>query len=77
LKFLKRKYFKNRFRNDIHVVHFAGALKPWHLTYNPENEQLSGNLGGQSDIQRDFLLQWWKVMHQRVWPKLSKFNQVT
>jgi len=52
-------------------------LKPWHLTYNPENEQLSGNLGGQSDIQRDFLLQWWKVMHQRVWPKLSKFNQVS
>ncbi len=65
----------NRFRNDIHVVHFAGALKPWQLSYNPQNEQLSGNLGGQSDIQRDFLLSWWTIMYQRVWPNIIK-NQV-
>ncbi len=66
----------NRFRNDIHIVHFAGALKPWQLTFNPENEQLSGNLGGQSDIQRDFLLSWWRVMHQHVWPNINQLNQV-
>ncbi|CAF1057063.1 unnamed protein product [Rotaria sordida] len=64
-----------RFQNDIRVVHFAGALKPWHLTYNPQNEQLSGNLDGQHDAQREFLLSWWKVMYERVWPQLSKFNQ--
>ncbi|CAF4131863.1 unnamed protein product [Rotaria sordida] len=64
-----------RFHNDIRVVHFAGALKPWHLTYNPQNEQLSGNLDGQHDVQREFLLSWWKVMYERVWPQLSKFNQ--
>ncbi|CAF4773919.1 unnamed protein product [Rotaria sp. Silwood2] len=65
-----------RFRNEIRLIHFAGSLKPWHLTYNPQNEQLSGNLDGQSDIQRDFLLSWWRIMYQRVWPQLSIFNEV-
>ncbi|CAF1311275.1 unnamed protein product [Rotaria sordida] len=66
-----------RFRNEIRIIHFAGALKPWQLTYNPENEQLSGNLEGQSDVQRDFLLSWWRIMYQQVWPLLSTFNQQT
>jgi glycogenin glucosyltransferase len=64
-----------QFRNDIRVVHFAGALKPWQLTYNPQNEQLSGNLGGQHEVQREFLLIWWKILYERVWPQLSKNNQ--
>jgi glycogenin glucosyltransferase len=64
-----------QFRNDIRVVHFAGALKPWQLTYNPQNEQLSGNLGGQHEIQREFLLSWWRILYERVWPQLSKNNQ--
>jgi len=58
------------------VVHFAGALKPWQLTYNPQNEQISGNLGSQHEIQREFLLSWWRIMYQRVWPELSKNNQL-
>lgn len=58
------------------MVHFAGALKPWQLTYNPQNEQLQGNFGGQSDIQREFLLSWWKILYEKVWPILSKSNQV-
>jgi glycogenin glucosyltransferase len=65
-----------QFRNDIRVVHFAGALKPWQLTYNPQNQQLSGNLSSQHDIQREFLLSWWKIMYERVWPHLSKSNQL-
>ncbi|UJR16579.1 hypothetical protein I4U23_003479 [Adineta vaga] len=64
-----------QFRNDIRVVHFAGALKPWQLTYNPQNEQLSGNLGGQHTVQREFLLAWWKILYERVWPQLSKANK--
>jgi lipopolysaccharide biosynthesis glycosyltransferase len=71
-----KNLFVNRFRNDIHVVHFAGALKPWNLTYNSQNEQLSGNLSGQNDIQRQFFLSWWRTMYQHVWPQLSKFNEV-
>jgi glycogenin glucosyltransferase len=59
------------FRNEIRVVHFAGALKPWQLTYNPQTEQLSGNLSGP-EIQREFLLYWWKILYERVWPQLSK-----
>ncbi|CAF3349467.1 unnamed protein product [Rotaria socialis] len=66
-----------RFRNDIRLVHFAGALKPWQLTYNPQNGKLSGNLEGQHDIQKEFLLHWWKIMYERVWPQLSKNNQGT
>lgn len=64
-----------QFRKDIRVVHFAGALKPWQLTYNPQNEQLSGNLGGQHQVQREFLLSWWRILYERVWPLLSKNNQ--
>jgi glycogenin glucosyltransferase len=66
-----------QFRNDIRVVHFAGALKPWQLTYNPQNDQLSGNLGGQHEVQREFLLTWWKILYERVWPQLSKNNQLS
>jgi len=65
-----------QFRNDVRVVHFAGAVKPWQLTYNPQNEQLSGNLGSQHEIQREFLLSWWRIMYQHVWPELSKNNQL-
>ena len=62
------EFLSDRFRDNIHVVHFAGELKPWQLSYNRQNEQLSENMNGQSDIQRDFLLSWWRIMHQRVWP---------
>jgi hypothetical protein len=58
------------------VVHFAGTLKAWQLTSNPQNEHLSGNLNGENDIERDFLLNWWRIMTQRVWPIIQQFNQV-
>jgi glycogenin len=66
-----------QFRADVRVVHFAGALKPWQLTFNPQNEQLSGNLGEKNDIQREFLLLWWRTMFNKVWPQLSNLNQVS
>lgn len=65
-----------KFRNEIRGIHFAGSLKPWQLTYNPANEDLSGNLSSQNTIQREFLLLWWRTMHQHVWPILSKNNQL-
>jgi len=67
---------KTRFANDIHIVHFAGALKPWQLTFNPQNQQLSGNLNGQNEIQRNFLVSWWKIMQNNVWPQIQRINQV-
>ena len=66
------KYSLNRFLNDIRVVDFAGELKPWQLIFNPENEHLSGNLTGQGDIQRDFLVSWWRIMH---WLVIQRLNQ--
>ena len=66
-----------QFRADVRAVHFAGSLKPWQLTFNPQNEQLSGNLGGKNDIQREFLLAWWRTMLNKVWPQLSNLNQVS
>ena len=65
------------FRGEVRVVHFAGSLKPWHLTFNPQNEQLSGNLGQQNDIQREFLLSWWRTMFSKVWPQLSNITEVS
>jgi len=64
-----------QFRSDIRMVHFAGPIKPWQLTYNPQTQQLSGNLGSQHEIQRDFLRQWWQVMYEHVWPQLSTNSQ--
>jgi lipopolysaccharide biosynthesis glycosyltransferase len=66
----------HRFHDDIRVVHFAGYLKPWQLTYNPQIQQLLGNLHDQQTIQQEFLLQWWHIMYERVWPQLSSTNQV-
>lgn len=60
-----------RFRNDVRVVHFAGSSKPWQLTYNTDNEQLSGQSGQENEIQRDFLLAWWRIMYNDVLPLLT------
>ena len=30
----------------------------------------------QGDVQRDFLLSWWRIMHQRVSAMIQHFNQV-
>lgn len=60
-----------RFRNDVRVVHFAGSMKPWQLTYNTDNEQLSGQSGQENEIQRGFLLAWWRLMYNDLLPLLT------
>ncbi|CAF0916539.1 unnamed protein product, partial [Didymodactylos carnosus] len=66
----------NQFRSDIRIVHFAGTLKPWQLTYDPQIRQLSGCYQSH---ERDFLLKWWALIaltqgiesgsaaHRRAW----------
>ena len=49
------------------MVHFDGALKPWQLKYDLQDEKLYIKLNGQIDTQRDFFLSWWRIMHQHAW----------
>jgi hypothetical protein len=46
------------------------------LTYNTETGQLSGYTGAQNEIQQEFLRMWWKILYSKVWPLLSKPNEV-
>ena len=72
-------YFQSlfkRFRTDIRVIRFAGALRPWQLTFDSQKEQLLTNFNAQSDMERDFLLSWWRTMHQHVSSVIQRFNQV-
>ncbi|CAF0822566.1 unnamed protein product [Didymodactylos carnosus] len=61
----------NQFRSDIRIVHFAGTVKPWQLTYDPQAKQLSGCY---QSFEREFLLKWWELMYETVWPNLSASN---
>jgi len=61
-----------QFRNEIRLVHFAGTLKPWQLTYDPNSHQLSGYY---QSYEKEFLMLWWTVMYDTVWPHLSATNQ--
>jgi len=61
----------NQFRSDIRIVHFAGTVKPWQLTYDPQAKQLSGCY---QSYEHEFLLKWWELMYETVWPNLSASN---
>ncbi|CAF0906006.1 unnamed protein product, partial [Didymodactylos carnosus] len=65
----------NQFHSDIRIVHFAGSLKPWQLTYDPQTNNLSG--GHHQPTERNFLLKWWQLMYELVWPGLSSTSNTS
>ena len=54
------------------MVHFAGTLKPWQLTYKPRDKELLGIFNTRSNIEKDFLLAWWKIVYENVWPMMKQ-----
>ena len=55
----------HRFGNDVKVVHFIGASKPWHLSYNTATGDVSA-AGGVDPSQQRFLQLWWDIFMQDV-----------
>ncbi|EDV21216.1 uncharacterized protein TRIADDRAFT_30669 [Trichoplax adhaerens] len=54
----------NRFSKDIKVVHFIGALKPWHHLYNKDTGHLDLNekfQEGQQPFLTNYVQRWWEI----------------
>lgn len=53
-----------RYGKDVKIVHFLGAVKPWHRQFNKETGQLtrmsSSNIAASSDI---FTQMWWDLYY--------------
>jgi len=61
-----------RFGGDIKVVHFAGVLKPWHVTYNASTGRVEGPRGDQVfQSSAHYLQQWWKIFTDKVKPYMD------
>jgi len=56
-----------RFGHNVKVIHFIGAVKPWHVGYNTATRTLQGDAGEATQ----FLQQWWNVFMDRVHHNLS------
>jgi len=56
-----------QFGKTVRVIHFIGANKPWHQTYNPS----TGEVGGAApEYSQEFLQSWWKTFVSHVQPIL-------
>lgn len=58
-----------RYGKDTKVLHFIGAAKPWHTTYNPTTGQVE--TPGNSEPYGILLKLWWNVFIEKVRPKLE------
>jgi len=58
-----------QFYNDIKVVHFIGAVKPWHQPYNSRTGTVSALPG--SGHSEEFLQKWWALFMECVHPNLD------
>ena len=56
-----------RFGKDAKVVHFLGAIKPWHHFCDPETSQVQVQQHGVSDLGvQSFIQLWWDVYKNSV-----------
>jgi glycogenin glucosyltransferase len=55
------------FGKNIKIVHFIGASKPWHHSFNTASGQVEGGAQGQSP----YLQAWWKVFMECVQPHID------
>ncbi|XP_028293609.1 glycogenin-1a [Gouania willdenowi] len=56
------------------VVHFLGKVKPWSHSYDAQKGEVKGHSqsSDQSQLQPDFLLQWWQLYTKSVVPLLQR-----
>ena len=59
--------FDFRFSDDVKVVHFIGASKPWHMSYNTATGDVSAPAdAGVDPSQHKFLQLWWSIFMQDI-----------
>ncbi|KAL5004368.1 hypothetical protein ScPMuIL_017824 [Solemya velum] len=58
-----------QFKNDVKIVHFIGATKPWHHTYNTSSGKVIPL--PESGHSEEFLQMWWKIFMDLVQPALD------
>jgi glycogenin glucosyltransferase len=58
-----------RFAKDIKIVHFLGAIKPWHHGFDTRLKSLQYRQESLSDVQ--YVEQWWAVFAADVLPHLK------
>ena len=54
------------------MVHFAGTLKPWQLTYKPRDKELLEFFNTRSNIEKEILLTWWEIVYESVRPMMKQ-----
>lgn len=61
-----------RYGNDAKVIHFIGAVKPWHLTFDTSTQSvdLSG-VSPDSSHSLELLNMWWRTFMSAVRPNLD------
>lgn len=57
-----------RYGSTVKVVHFIGAVKPWHASYNRATHSLDDASGGGAS---DFLRLWWGLFMDKVHYRLD------
>ncbi|KAL3847671.1 hypothetical protein ACJMK2_018571 [Sinanodonta woodiana] len=58
-----------QFRQNVKIVHFIGATKPWHHTYNTTLGKVTALPGTGHDSE--FLQMWWDIFMETVQPFLD------
>lgn len=58
-----------KFKDTVKIVHFIGAVKPWHHSYDPKSGTVHVLPG--SGHSQEFLQFWWKIFMEYVQPNLD------
>ena len=58
-----------QFHENIKVVHFIGAVKPWHQNYNASTGKVNA-IPGTEHLEK-FSQQWWDIFMEVVRPKME------
>ena len=58
-----------QFKDDVKIVHFIGATKPWHQPFNTSTEEVTPLQG--SGHNQQFLQTWWTIFMTDVQPFLD------
>merc|ERR1712082_121313 len=58
-----------RFGENVKIIHFIGATKPWQVSFDSSGEAL---VGGTEKHTMDYLRLWWQLFTTVVKPALAK-----
>ena len=59
----------SRYSHNIKIIHFIGATKPWHYTFNTATGKIEGD--SMTHHKQRFLQLWWSLFLEKVQPHLD------